>query len=71
MCKHFVKKQWYLLLNKNYASYENQTIGTEFGTFYHILITHYTTQPEEQQYIITNAVFLLVQTIPGRVHYLK
>ena len=38
MCKHF---PYLSLPNTNYASYENQTIGNEFGFFCHIIITQF------------------------------
>ena len=37
MCKHFVKNKHVFLLNN--ASYDNQTIGNEFGIFCGIIIT--------------------------------
>ena len=37
----FVKNKQFLLLNKNYASYENQTIGNECGIFSRIIITQF------------------------------
>ena len=41
MSKHFVKNKHFLLLNKNYAFYENQSIGNKFGIFCHIIITQF------------------------------
>ena len=41
MSTHFANNEPYLLLNKNYASCENQTVGNEFGIFWHIIITQF------------------------------